>query len=375
MNVDLSALSNEMLAIAGRLGRTIRFMEVCGTHTVSLFRSGVRSMLPANVRMISGPGCPVCVTAQRHIDAAIALAARPGVVIATYGDMLRVPGRHGSLERLRADGADIRIVQSAMTALTIAQAEPNREVVFLAVGFETTAPATAALIVAAQKQLALNLSVLACHKLVLPAMLALLAAGDDAIDGFLCPGHVSVITGSRIYQPVVTHHRRPCVIAGFEPGQMLLGIVHLLRQVEAGDARLENVYPAVVSHDGNPVAQRLLRQVFEPGDTAWRAIGEIPDSGLELRPEYARFDALRRFGVTVGEDHDPPGCRCGEVIQGRVEPIDCPLFARGCDPRTPIGPCMVGSEGACAAWYRYNRLTSINAGKSARIDRPEGAMT
>lgn len=347
---------SELRTLCVRIGRRVQIMEVCGTHTVSIFRSGLRSILPSNLRLISGPGCPVCVTAQRHIDAAIELAARPGLIIVTYGDMLRVPGRLGSLESQRAAGADVRVVGSARRALSIARADPDRSVVFLGVGFETTAPATAAVVLEAERDGVENLSFLLSHKLVVPAMRALLDAGDVPIDGFLCPGHVSVITGADAYQSIVEEYHRPCVVAGFEPPQIVQGLVRLLRQIEAGVARLENCYEAAVSRIGNTVAQRVLRQVFVPAATPWRQLGEIPASGLEFAPRFWKFDALRRFALTLGEDSDNPACRCGDVICGRVEPPDCPLFARGCAPLTPIGPCMVSSEGTCAAWFQYGKV-------------------
>ncbi len=355
MSARVPELCEELRGLCQRVGRRMQFMEVCGTHTVSIFRSGVRSMLPPNLRLVSGPGCPVCVTAQRHIDAAIELATRPEVTIATYGDMIRVPGRRGSLERLRAGGADVRVVNSTKTALQLARDNPARQVVFLGVGFETTAPATAIAVLEAARDGLENFSVLMCHKLVIPAMLALLSSGDVPLDGFLCPGHVSVIIGARAYQPIVAQHRRPCVIAGFEPEQILRGLINLVRQVAEGRAEVENVYAAVVSEQGNATALGLFERVFVPEDTAWRAIGVIPQSGQGLAPPYRRFDAVERFGLTLGEDEDHPACRCGEVIQGKTEPADCALFGTACTPLHPVGPCMVSSEGTCAAWYKYHR--------------------
>lgn len=340
--------------LAGR-DDTLRFMEVCGTHTVSAFRSGVHSLMPDGVRLVSGPGCPVCVTAQRYIDALIDLGQRAGVTVATYGDMLRVTGAGGSLELARSEGADVRVVTSSMEALEIAQAEPEREVVFAAVGFETTAPATAAAVLAAQEGAVPNFTVLAAHKLVLPAMRTLLSDPEIPIDGFLCPGHVSVVIGAQAYQPIVALHGRPCVIAGFEPLQMMEGILHLAQQAVAGEARLENLYAKVVGEGPHPHAWPLIERVFEPADAAWRALGVMPESGLDLRAEYAAFDAFDRFSLVLGEDKDPPGCRCGEVITGRCAPLDCPLFGGVCTPVTPIGPCMVSSEGTCQAWFKYRR--------------------
>lgn len=343
----------ELDACCRRLGRTVRIMEICGTHTVSIFRSGIRALLPPNLLLLSGPGCPVCVTAQRHIDAAIELAGRPGVTIATYGDMLRVPGRSGSLERRRACGADVRVVNSARAALSIARTEPDRSVVLLGVGFETTAPATAAVVLEADRDGIENFSVLLSHKLVVPAMRALLESGELRIDGFLCPGHVSVITGAESYRVIADAYHRPCVVAGFEPLQIISGLVHLVRQIERGESRLENVYAAVVSPGGNSIAQRLMREVFEPVTTSWRELGDLPDSGFAFVPRFARFDALRRFNLELGADECNAACLCGKVICGLIEPPACALFGRGCTPLTPVGPCMVSGEGTCAAWFKF----------------------
>lgn len=360
----------EVQRLCGEVGRRVQMMEVCGTHTVSIFRAGIRAMLPANLRLISGPGCPVCVTAQRYIDAALELACRPNVTIVTYGDMLRVPGQRGSLEQVRALGADVRVVSSTMTAVDLAARLATREVVFLGVGFETTAPATAAAVMLAERHELLNFSVLPAHKLVVPAMQALLNSGGatgsstatHGIDGFLCPGHVSVIIGATAYEPIVREHQVPCVIAGFEPAQIWRGLAHLMRQIASGSARIENVYPAVVSEHGNRYAQDVLRRVFVVADAAWRELGVIPRSGLEFAPRYQRFDALRRFGIELGADQDNPACLCGHVIQGRVDPPECGLFGESCTPLHPIGPCMVSSEGTCAAWYRYGSRTSTAQG-------------
>ncbi|MCK4341103.1 MAG: hydrogenase formation protein HypD [Phycisphaerae bacterium] len=362
MKDRIEPLSHELHELSRGLSRQIKLMEVCGTHTVSIFRSGIRSMLPEKLRLVSGPGCPVCVTAQRHIDAAIELAARPEVILATYGDMMRVPGRLGSLERLRATGARIKVVNSARTALELARRNPEKPVVFLGVGFETTAPATAATVLEAEHDGVENFSVLMCHKLVVPAMRALLEAGDVPLDGFLAPGHVSVIIGAGAYQPIVTEHARPVVVVGFEPEQVLKGLVALMRQVVEGRAAVENVYPAVVNETGNRVALELLDRVFVPADAPWRELGVIPKSGLDLRPTYQHFDALQRFGVELGEDEDHPLCRCGEVITGKADPTECPAFAEQCTPLNPIGPCMVSSEGTCAAWFKYNRA-AMRAGE------------
>ena len=361
---------------AARLDRDATFMEVCGTHTMSSFRSGLPSLLPDHVTLRSGPGCPVCVTAQGEIDALIELAevegvagavgvagggfAKPqaaggGVTLCTYGDMLRVPGRTGSLEAARGRGADVRVIYSALDAVKLAQREPQRQVVLAAVGFETTAPATAAAIDIAQQLGLANFTILASHKRVVPAMEALLASGMVALDGFLCPGHVSVIIGAEAYRSLVERYAMPCVVAGFEPEQMALGLAQLTELAGEGRAELINQYPEVVSDTGNAAARAMLARVFAPGAARWRGLGWMEGSAMVLRDEYARFDALKRFGVKVVDAPEPRGCRCGEVITGRARPDECPLFDNPCTPMRPIGPCMVSSEGTCAAWFKYHR--------------------
>lgn len=356
----VECLVDEVSEIAGKLP-VVRIMEVCGTHTVSLFRSGVKSLLPANIRLVSGPGCPVCVTAQGYIDAACELASRPGVTVCTYGDMVRVPGRVGSLEQRRAAGAHVLVVYSPRDAVRYAHAHPDREVVFLGVGFETTAPATAAAVLEAERKHLGNFSILTAHKLVIPAMTALLSAGDVPVNGFMCPGHVSVIIGAQAYHSIVETFHKPCVVVGFEPDQMLRGILHLLRQIAQSEARLENVYGVAVTDIGNSLAIKYIESVFRVADAAWRAMGTIAESGLELRESYQTFDARVRFGLHFGEDYHLPGCRCGEVIQGKTEPQECQLFATACTPASPVGPCMVSSEGTCAAWYKYGRIGTDRA--------------
>lgn len=345
------ALADLREAVAVRGSLTV--MEVCGTHTVSLFRSGVRALLPRGVRLLSGPGCPVCVTPQGYIDAAIALAGRPGLAVATYGDLVRVPGERGSLAEARAAGGRVEVVYGARDAVRLAQREPSLQVVFLAVGFETTAPSTALAVLEARDLGLANFTVLTAHKTVPPALDALLAGGGVPLDGFLCPGHVSVVIGAEAYRPVVERHGKACAIAGFEPAGMLAGLASLARMVRDGRPGLDNRYPVAVTPDGNRAAQELLARVFRPADAVWRAMGSIPGSGLDLAPEFAAFDARSRFGVAVDDDRHPADCRCGEVIQGRIEPPECPLFGTACTPGNPVGPCMVSSEGTCAAWHKY----------------------
>lgn len=335
--------------------RPLTFMEICGTHTVAAFRCGLHSLMPQNVRLLSGPGCPVCVTAQRDIDEMVDAAALPAVTLCTYGDMIRVPGTRGSLATARSNGAAVKVVYSALDAVKLAEAEPNRQVIFVAVGFETTAPATAAAVLAAHARGLGNFSVLSSHKTVVPAVLALLASGQIRIDGLLCPGHVSVIIGSEAYRPIVERFGMRCVIAGFEETGMAAGIARLAELARADEVSLVNLYPQAVTPQGNKTAQELLSRVFEPSTARWRALGEIPDSGLSLRSGFRRFDARERFGLAAEDAPEPKGCRCGQVITGQATPVDCKLFATTCTPINPVGPCMVSSEGTCQAWFKYNR--------------------
>jgi len=365
-NEHVKALRDRLEAASRRIGRCVRIMEVCGTHTVTASRSGLRSLMPANVKLISGPGCPVCVTGQAYIDAVVELALEPGVCIATYGDMVRVPGKKGSLEQARAAGASVRVITSALDALELARSEPDVQVVFAAVGFETTAPATADVILRAAEAGVENFSVLAAHKLVLPAMLALLESQDVQIDGFLCPGHVSVIIGSEAYRPIVEQFGRPCVVAGFEPVQMLAGLTEIVEQIAEGRAALTNVYSVAVRREGNPTALGMIRRVFYVAPAVWRAMGLIPNSGLNIQVKYRRFDAAKRFAVQFGAESEPAGCKCGDVIRGLIDPPDCPLFGKGCTPSRPIGPCMVSSEGSCQAFYKYGAAGRYAAGAVVR---------
>jgi hydrogenase expression/formation protein HypD len=331
-------------------------MEVCGTHTMSAFRSGLHSLLPQNVRLLSGPGCPVCVTAQCDIDLMLELARQPGVTVCTYGDMLRVPSRTGSLEKSRAAGADVRVIYSTLDVVKWAAKTPDRQFVLGAVGFETTAPATAAAVLEAQGQGLKIFSVLTSHKCVLPAMTALLEAGDVHVDGFLLPGHVSAIIGVDVYRPIVDKYKLPCVVAGFEEVHMAGAIARLVELIRDRKAQLVNEYAEAVTAGGNAMARGLLAKVFEPADVRWRALGTIPKSGLVLRAEYSAFDAQKRFKLTVSDEKEPAGCLCGRVITGAVTPHDCKLFGKSCTPINPIGPCMVSSEGTCQAYFKYARI-------------------
>jgi len=334
----------------------VQIMEVCGTHTVNIARNGLRELLPESLKLVSGPGCPVCVTDQGYIDCVVRLALRgeDAPIIATYGDMVHVPGWAGSLAEARAAGALVEVIYSADQAVELACARPDKEVVFLAIGFETTAPGAALAVRRAREEGIANFSMLTAHKQILPAMRALLGAGDVRIDGFLCPGHVSVILGWAAYEGIVSEYARPCVVAGFDAGGILAGIAAIVGQLAGGEPRACSVY-ASVSREGNERAQRLLEEVFVAEDAPWRGLGVIPDSGLALREEFAEFDAARRFNLAQASVAELPGCRCGDVICGRCAPADCALFAKRCTPRSAVGPCMVSSEGACAAAYKYDR--------------------
>ena len=352
---DISLLRKRLQTAAAKMSRPLVFMEVCGTHTVSAFRVGLHEMLPANVKLLSGPGCPVCVTAQGDIDLMISAADLPQVTLCTYGDMLKVPGTHGSLEAARARGASVKIIYSTLDAVKLAAANPQRQVVLGAVGFETTTPATAVAVLEARKLGLKNFTVLASHKILLPALRALLDGGQIKVAGLLCPGHASIILGSDAFRELVSDYAMPCVVAGFEARQMLLGIIRLTEMITAGTPQVDNVYPQVVKPEGNPLARQLIAQVFTPAPARWRALGEIPASGLAIRPEYDEFDAIQRYNLQAQDAPEPAGCRCGEVITGRCTPADCGLFAKRCTPLTPVGPCMVSSEGSCAAWFKYGR--------------------
>ena len=349
----MDSAATEKSAPVLRCSRPANLMEVCGTHSHALARFGIKQLLPAGVTMLAGPGCPVCVTPTGDIDLAIELSRRPGVVIATFGDMMRVPGSDSCLSEQKALGADVRVVYSPLDAVEAATRERDAEVVFIGVGFETTAPLVAAAVLEAARRDLDNFTIVCAHKLIPPAMCALLESEDVRIDGFLCPGHVSTIFGTTPYEDIAARFGVPCVIAGFEAADIILGLRMLLEQVEAGRAEVENAYGRCVRPEGNTRAQAVMRQVFEVGDAAWRGIGVIPGSGLALRPQLERFDAARRFALDLPPARDHPACRCGDILRGALRPTDCPLFGAACTPAAPVGPCMVSSEGACAAVYRY----------------------
>jgi hydrogenase expression/formation protein HypD len=347
--------AQEQIAAACKvINRQINIMEVCGTHTVSIFRSGIRSILPKNLRLLSGPGCPVCVTSQGYIDVVLELADRDDCIIATYGDMIRVPGKNGSLETKQKKN-NVRVVLSSEDALQLAKENPEKTVIFIAVGFETTTPASAVVVKEAAGESIENFCILSGHKLVVPAMRALLSGKNHNIDAFLCPGHVSAIIGSGAFSQIVEDFRRPCVVAGFEPLQIIEGLGEICRQLSAGKPELKSMYGAVVTEQGNTTAKKIIDECFEPVDGYWRGLGKIGNSTLELRDEFNQFDAFKRFGIVETPGEETSGCRCGEVLCGLIEPPECALFGKNCKPQKPIGPCMVSSEGACAAWFKYGQ--------------------
>jgi hydrogenase expression/formation protein HypD len=333
------------------------FMEVCGTHTMAIFRQGIRALLPSNLRLVSGPGCPVCVTPTSYLDIALALARRGDVTIATFGDLVRVPGSYSSLERDKAAGCDVRIVYSPLDAVGLAAASAPKQVVFLGVGFETTTPAVAQSVLEADRLGLSGFRVLVAHRRVVPALEALLASPDLKLDGFLLPGHVSVILGSEAYR-FLLRSGVSGVVTGFEPADILRALIRLVQAAREGQPVLENQYARLVSPEGNRLACEAMDRVFEPVDAEWRGLGILPRSGLALRADYARFDALGLLEATelraIREAvRDESGCRCGEVLTGTVRPPECSFFGSDCTPETPVGPCMVSSEGTCAAYYKY----------------------
>jgi hydrogenase expression/formation protein HypD len=346
--------------IAGRIQRLskkeIRLMEVCGTHTMSIFRNGIRGLLPETISLLSGPGCPVCVTAQNEIDAFIALSRMEGVILTTFGDLMRVPGSDSSLQKERADGRDIRVVYSTFDALEVAKKNPDKRIVFLGVGFETTAPTIAASILSAKEMGIRNYLIFSAHKLVPPALMALMETKDLRIDGLILPGHVSVIIGTKAYLALVAQYRIPCAVAGFEPVDILQAIHALVEQIEGDGARVENCYQRAVTLQGNVKAQDVLDHVFERADASWRGLGTIPQSGLRIRGAFSAFDAEKVLGISLGASEEPKGCACGEILTGKKIPPECPLYRKVCTPMDPVGPCMVSSEGTCAAYYRYHSL-------------------
>ncbi len=345
-----------ILSLAERLKsiskKEIVLMEVCGGHTMAIHRFGLNSLLPPSISLVSGPGCPVCVSSQHFIDTAMSYSRIPGVIITTYGDLMRVPGSSTSLEKERAAGSDIRIIYSVLESLEIARQNPEKSIVFLGIGFETTAPATAAAIIKAHEENINNFFVLSGHKIMPPVMEALVKEGIK-IDGFIAPGHVSAITGISIYKDLALVHRLGVVVSGFEPADMMQAVLMLTEQIESGTPKVEVQYHRVVNPAGNLMAQKVLKDVFEFRDDHWRGLGMIPKSGMEIVEKYSAHDAEKHFRIDVPESTEPKGCICGIILRGLKKPTDCPLFAKKCTPTDPVGACMVSGEGTCATYYKY----------------------
>ena len=361
------ALVSQITELAG--GDHLKLMEVCGGHTHTIYRHGIEHILPAGVELVHGPGCPVCVIPMGRIDDAIAVAEAPGVIFTSFGDMMRVPGSSGNLLEAKARGADVRFVYSPLDALRIASDNPDRQVVFFAVGFETTAPSTALTVLQARERHLTNFSVFSNHVTIVPPIKAILESPDLRLDGFIGPGHVSTVIGQRPYRFIPTHYGKPVVTAGFEPLDILQAIAMLLTQIRQGRCEVENQYTRVVRDEGNPRALDLLAQVFElRPHFEWRGLGFISQSALALRSEFAELDAELRYQVPGVRVADPKACQCGEVLKGVIKPWECKVFGTACTPETPIGTCMVSSEGACAAYYNYGRLhreAAVTLGRSA----------
>ncbi len=365
--------------IAQRMAREIhtlatrpwKIMEVCGGQTHSIIKNGIDQMLPAGIEMIHGPGCPVCVTPLELIDKALAIAAQPGVIFCSFGDMLRVPGTEGDLFQVKGRGGDVRVVYSPLDALELAVRNPGKQVVFFGVGFETTAPANAMSVHQAKRRGIGNFSLLVSHVLVPPAIAAIMSSPDNEVQAFLAAGHVCSVMGYWEYPPLAEKHGIPIVVTGFEPLDLLDGILHAVRQLESGRREAENAYDRVVTFRGNEPAQRLLAEVFEVTDRAWRGIGVIPKSGWRLHADYRDFDAEERFQITGIHTAESPLCRSGDVLRGAIKPAQCPAFGKECSPRHPLGATMVSSEGACAAYYNYGRFLPAeelaNAGRTVSV--------
>jgi hydrogenase expression/formation protein HypD len=353
---DPDAAAGFARALAKMTTRPWTLMEVCGGQTHSIVKFGVDDLLPPSVALVHGPGCPVCVTPLELIEKALEIASRPGVIFCSFGDMLRVPGRTRDLLSVKADGGDVRIVYSPLDAVAIARAHPDRDVVFFAVGFETTAPANAMAVYQADRAGVANFSLLVSHVLVPPAMEAILSSPSNRVQGFLAAGHVCTVMGYTEYEPIAARYRVPIVVTGFEPLDLLQGVYLCVKQLEEGRAEVENQYARAVSRGGNAHAQDLVREVFRVVPRKWRGVGEIPQSGLALAERYVAFDAERRFGVAELWEDEPTECISGIILQGLKKPHECPAFGTRCTPEHPLGATMVSSEGACAAYYRYRRL-------------------
>jgi len=336
-----------------RSKKLARLMEFCGGHTVAIFKHGLRQLLPSNIEMLSGPGCPVCVTSAADLDKAIALGKIPGVIITSFGDMVRVPGSRSSLQQARAEGADVRIVYSAQDALAIAKENPDKKVVFIGIGFETTAPTIAASVLQAERENIKNYYVFSLHKVTPPITKAILELGEVRLNGIICPGHVSAIIGSHAWNFLPRDYHIACAVSGFEPIDILMAVVSLVEQIENGEPKVEVPYSRGVRPEGNVTALKLMDTVFETGEADWRGVGKVPASGLRFRKQYERFDAAKNFAIKISPAKEPKGCICGAVLRGVSTPENCNLFRTVCTPEHPVGPCMVSSEGSCATYYEF----------------------
>lgn len=367
-------LRREITKLSQQLEKPIKIMEVCGGHTHSIFKYGIEEILPDRIELIHGPGCPVCVMPKGRIDDAIAICEHDNVIFTTFGDAMRVPGSHTSLLQARATGADIRMVYSPLDSLQIAKDNPDKEIVFFGLGFETTAPSTALTILQAAAENISNFSMFCNHVLVIPALKALLDNPDLQLDGFVGPGHVSMVIGTDPYQFIPQQYHKPIVVSGFEPLDILQSIWMLLQQILENRCEVENQYNRIVQPAGNQTALAAINQVFMAREQfEWRGLGDIPESGLQIRPEYAQFDAELKFTIPNIKVADHKACKCGEILKGVLKPWQCKVFGTACTPETPIGTCMVSSEGACAAYYKYGRLSTI--GKNTMPEKPKLALS
>ena len=344
--------------LVASIGKPVKLMEVCGTHTVAIFKQGIRDVIPKEISLLSGPGCPVCVTAIKDVDVAIAISRMNGSILATFGDMMRVPGSKQSFFQAQAEGANITIVYSPLDALKVALQNRDKKIIFFATGFETTSPSIAGTLYEAERAGAHNFYIYSTHKLVPPALKALLDSGEVRIDGLILPGHVCTITGCTPYDFLASDYRVPSVITGFDAEDILRGIMMLLEQIASSRPFIEIQYVRAVTKEGNKKALSILNEYFEPCDANWRGIGVIPLSGLRLKNKYSRWDAAKQFDITVPDAREPKACQCGLVLRGIKIPTDCPLFGKTCTPEKPVGACMVSSEGSCAAYYKYGRPVS-----------------
>jgi|LSQX01.3.fsa_nt_gb hydrogenase expression/formation protein HypD len=356
-NANIQQLVKEIHIQSKKLSKQINLMEVCGTHTMSIGRYGIRGLLPSSVNLLSGPGCPVCVTSNRYFDTAMTLALQSNVLVATFGDILRVPGSFSTLEKENSKNNNIKVVYSPFECIPLAEKYPNKNILFLGIGFETTSPIVAATLKESKRLRIKNLYMLSGHKLILPAMEFILNSGEVKIDGFLCPGHVSAITGSHIYKKISNKYGIPSVVSGFEPTDILQSILMLVASI-AGKEKpcVKNQYIRVVKINGNLKAISLISEVFKETNSEWRGFGVIPKSGLSLKKEYIDFDPEKRFTIKIQKPKEDKDCICGSILKGVKTPIECKLFAKKCTPQHPVGPCMISSEGTCASFYMYEKL-------------------